>query len=392
MNKFIVSFTSYPARIKRIQTVLDSIMAQTCKPDKVVLYLSDEQFVDRFLPVDLSSYFECGLEIHWCKEDMKSHKKYLYAFQEYSDDYILTIDDDHYYEKHMVEEFLQYVGKFPGCVLARGTHLITVRNDGKISSYEKWWRTCMHYIGIPRMDLFAVGGAGILYPPRLFIDEVLNTDSIKEYCIYADDIWLKVMELLSAIPVVQVPTRFLDTIEDEFAKDGLYQRYNGNGGNDRSLYQLLEKYGNSGGMKESITERIFSTGVVCEEEIAEERKKDNIRLVKEYMDSIERNVEIVIYGAGIVAKRIYSVLKQDGKTDRIRAFAVNDISKNVPEIEGIPVVQYENVNYGNAVCIIAVSNVKDQYEICRKLLSIGLRENQIRFLNYAIQNGLKENV
>lgn len=390
MGRIIVSLTSYPARIRGLPKVLDSIMMQTCKPDKIVLYLSNEQFPQRNLKVDLSVYFQEGLEVHWCQEDMKSHKKYLYAFREYPDDYIITIDDDFYYEKHMIEELIQCMDKFPRCILARRTHLITVKSEGSISSYEKWWGACMHYIGTPRMDLFAVGCAGILYPPHLLTNEVFNAESIKEYCMYADDMWLKVMELIGGIPVTQVPTRLLDRCDEKFVKDGLYQQYNGNGGNDRSLHQLLKRYNHFGGMKDSLIERIFSTGMIYEDEIEEGMKRDDIRMTREYIDSLSENVNIVIYGAGVVAKRIYSMLKQYKKTGKIRAFAVENLYRNVSNIEGIDVVQYEDVDYDNAVCIIAIADLNEQYRICQRLLSFGLEENQILFLNHRIQVGLRE--
>lgn len=390
MDKIIVSMTSYPTRIENIKKTLDSIMAQTYKPDKVVLYLSEEQFVGKSLSINLSDYFSRGLEIHWCLGDMKSHKKYLYAFREYADDYIITIDDDFYYEKHMVEELVQYVAQFPGCVLARRTHLITAEREGCISPYEKWWGECMHYVGMPRMDLFAVGCGGILYPPHLLIDEVFNIDNIMECCMHADDMWLKVMELISGVPVVQVQTRLLDRYDEIFAKDGLYQKYNGNGGNDRSLHQLLVKYDHFDDVKETLIDKIFSTGKVYEDKIDEGRKKDDIRMAKEYIDSIEQNLDIIIYGAGTVAKRIYSVLKQFKKADKIRAFAVKDTGENISNIEGVKVVQYESVDYENAVCIIAIADIKEQYQICRELLTIGWKEKQIRFLNYRIRIGLQE--
>ena len=390
MNGIIVSLTTYPARIKGIQNVLDSIMAQTYKPDKVVLSLSEEQFLDRSLPVDLSVYLKQGLEIHWCQGDMKSHKKYLYAFQEYSDDYIITIDDDFYYEKHMIEELIRGINKFPGCVLARRTHLITADPEGNISEYNKWWSKCLHYIGVPRMDLFAVGCGGILYPPHLFTEEVFHADCIREYCMHADDIWLKVMELISNIPVVQMPTRFLDRSDEGFAQDGLYQQHNISGGNDRSLHLLLKKYNDWGGMKESLTDRIFSTGTVCENEIKEKRSKDNARLLEEWTAGIGKGMDIVIYGAGVVAKRVYNVLKKFGMVDRIRTFAVGDIERNVSDWKGVEVVQYKAADYRNAVCIIALSGLNDQYRIYEQLLAAGLEENQLIFLNDGVLSGLRD--
>lgn len=139
MREVVVSLTSYPTRIRKLYNVLNSIMEQTYKPKAVVLYLSTDQFPDKMMPIDLTIYFEQGLEIHWYQDDLKSHKKYLYAFQEYPDDYIITIDDDFYYERHMIEELIYYIDKFPQCILARRTHLITMQSDGSISSYENWW-------------------------------------------------------------------------------------------------------------------------------------------------------------------------------------------------------------------------------------------------------------
>lgn len=390
MNRIVVSLTTYPARIKRITRVLDSIMGQTYKPDKVVLYLSEEQFADRKLPADLSAYREHGLEIHWCQGNMKSHKKYLYAFREYPDDYIITVDDDVYYEPHMVEELVQYIPKFPECTLARKTHLITADKNGSVSEYGKWWTECAHYIGVPRMDLFAVGCGGILYPPHILIDEVFHTDNIKKHCMYADDVWLKVMELISGVPVVQVPTRFLDVCDKEYAADGLYQQYNKNGGNDRQLRQLLEIYGHFNGIKETLTERIFAAGAVCEDEVAEGIKADNMKLAEECICGACQNADIVIYGAGIVAKRVYSFLSSYKMVSKIKAFAVWNTAKNSSRIEGIDVVQYQDMDYENAICIIAIADLNEQYCVHRQLVSIGVQESQILFLDQKLQCALRD--
>lgn len=390
MNRIVVSLTSYPPRIKDISNVLDSIMDQTYKADKVVLYLSEEQFPERKLPVDLSAYFTHGLEIHWCQGDMRSHKKYIYAFKEYPDDYIITIDDDFYYEEHMIEEFVQCMDKFPQCILSRRTHLITVESDGSISPYERWWGECIHYVGVPRMDLLAVGCGGILYPPHLLSREVFHVENIKKYCMYADDMWLKVMELISGVPVVQIPTRFLDRVDEEFALDGLYQHHNRNGGNDGCLRQLLKVYDSFEGMKESLTGRMFSTGMVYESEIAKGRKNDNNRLIEECFGSIDQGTDIVIYGAGTVAKRVYNALDKYKRAGRIRTFVVEDICGNVSDIRGVKVVQYKDADYENTVCMIAIADIKEQYRICEQLAAIGVDENQIRFLNYWLLRGLQD--
>lgn len=388
MDRIIVSMTSYPARIENIKNTLHSIMSQTCKPDKVVLYLSEEQFAGKNLQIDLSDYFSQGLEIHWCLGDMKSHKKYLYAFREYADDYIITIDDDFYYEKHMVEELVEYAAQFPGCILARRTHLITAEREGYISPYEKWWGECMHYVGLPRMDLFAVGCGGILYPPHLLTDEVFNTDNIMECCMYADDVWLKVMELISGVPVVQVQTRLLDRYDEAFAIDGLYQKHNGNGGNDAQFQKVLKLYNNFDESGMELIEKIFSSGIVFENEVAGRQEEDNSRMAQEWLNRVSINNNIVIYGAGTVAKRIYALLKKQNITEKIKCFAVEDTDKNVKAIEGIKVVKYTTLDYTNAICIIALGNLEERYYVSNQLQELGLDEDRILLLNNQLHRAL----
>ena len=134
MKKVIVSFTSYPKRIAGVTKVLDSLSVQTYKPDRIILYLSEEQFGGRKIPIDLSPYAAHGFELRWCRGDMKSHKKYLYALQEYPDNYVITVDDDFYYDSCMVEEFVRNTQCFPGAVLARRSHLMTSYREGDIAA------------------------------------------------------------------------------------------------------------------------------------------------------------------------------------------------------------------------------------------------------------------
>ena len=69
MNRVIVSFTTYPARISGISRMLNSLTKQTFTPDKIIMYLSEDQFNDKNLSEDLAYYFSKGLEIHWCQND-----------------------------------------------------------------------------------------------------------------------------------------------------------------------------------------------------------------------------------------------------------------------------------------------------------------------------------
>ena len=91
----IVSVTSYPARIHEVVLAICTVYRQTMQPDKVILWLGEEKFPNRYndLPEELLRLVtEKGLEIRWC-EDIGPHTKKYYAVQEYADALFITLGD-----------------------------------------------------------------------------------------------------------------------------------------------------------------------------------------------------------------------------------------------------------------------------------------------------------
>ncbi|MBQ6515632.1 glycosyltransferase family 8 protein, partial [bacterium] len=68
-KKIIISLTTFPERIKELKYVLYSLFNQTVKADKIVLYLSEEEFKNKEndLPEDIKQFENYGLEIRWVK-------------------------------------------------------------------------------------------------------------------------------------------------------------------------------------------------------------------------------------------------------------------------------------------------------------------------------------
>ena len=98
-SEIIVSLTSFPERINTVWMTITSLLLQTHKPCKIILWLSKEQFENTILPQKLVQLKKYGLEIKWC-DDLKPHKKYFYCMQEYSDKCIVIADDDVFYPKN----------------------------------------------------------------------------------------------------------------------------------------------------------------------------------------------------------------------------------------------------------------------------------------------------
>ncbi|MCR4762130.1 MAG: glycosyltransferase [Lachnospiraceae bacterium] len=208
-HRLIVSLTSYPQRITAVPTVVDALLHQTHPADEIILWLSKEEFPEKEknLPKELLELQNHpSFRVEWVSENLKSHKKYFYAFRKYPDSIVITVDDDLYFPEDLIDHlFISYL-RFPSAVSARRVHLIAYETSGKIYPYELWPRETDVCIHESRHQLLATGGAGALYPPGLLDLTLLDETLIREYSLDADDLWLKVMEIANHIPVVLTDT------------------------------------------------------------------------------------------------------------------------------------------------------------------------------------------
>ena len=83
-ENIVVSLTSFPARINKVWMTIDSLMRQTVAPSSINLYLSEEDFPqkEKSLGTNLLRFKKYGLNIVWVKDNLRPHKKYLYAFHQ----------------------------------------------------------------------------------------------------------------------------------------------------------------------------------------------------------------------------------------------------------------------------------------------------------------------
>lgn len=203
-RRLIVSLTTYPKRIGLIPQVLESLYEQTRTPDEIVLWLAPEQFPEREkeLPERLVELSGQGkLTIRWC-DDLKAHKKYFFAMQEYPEDLIVTVDDDLTYSPDTLAVLYNSYLLYPDAVSTVRAHLMVLDENRQILPYLSWIQETDACIHEPSMQLMATGGAGVLYPPHLFRKEFFDQQAIMENSPYADDLWLKAMQLASEVPVV----------------------------------------------------------------------------------------------------------------------------------------------------------------------------------------------
>ncbi len=238
---FIVSLTSFPARIDEIWIAIETILRQTFKPDKIILWLASSQFPQKKLPETLLALRDRGLTIEFCEEDLRSHKKYFYCFQNYPNANIITVDDDLYYDNKLLSNLIELKQNNSGMIVTNRAHKFTFNNLKEIKPYRNWKHNVTDIV--PSHMLVPTGGAGTLYPPGCLPNEVLDSNIFIDICFNADDIWLKSMALKNNTMIVTNKRYNKDFITIASSQnEKLVSQNVFRGGNDDQFKKVIKHY------------------------------------------------------------------------------------------------------------------------------------------------------
>ncbi|WP_147645111.1 glycosyltransferase family A protein [Treponema pectinovorum] len=239
----IISLTSFPSRLSKLHIVVRSLLKQTILPKRIVLYLGNDT-KDSDIPKKLKRLTKYNFEIRTGYEDIKPHKKYFFAMQEFPENIIITVDDDLIYDKNLVNDLLECHRNNPNCVCARRVNRITKDRLGKIDKYSNWQWECKDIVE-PSFELLATGCGGILYPSHILPKETFDAEAIKKYCLNTDDIWLKFMELKNRIKVVWTNSKIIHPLAiRKSQKTGLFHSNASSGNvNDINIKKMIEYTG-----------------------------------------------------------------------------------------------------------------------------------------------------
>lgn len=195
--KIIVSLTSFPARIESVAITIKSLLMQSLKPDEMILWLAQEQFPQKEngLPARLLELKKYGLTINWCN-DIKSYKKLIPALRMYPEDIIVTADDDVYYERHWLKRLYLGYEKAPDYVHChRITKFYIEDNRYKMKKGE------FEVYPFPSYLHKLTGVGGVLYPPHILDEEVLDEEKCRKLAPTNDDIWFWLMAVLKGAKI-----------------------------------------------------------------------------------------------------------------------------------------------------------------------------------------------
>ena len=195
-KKVTISLTSYSSRIKDVYLTIESIMQQSVKADNIVLWLAEDKFNNNNIPASLLKQRARGLTIHYCK-DIKSYKKLIPSLKYFSNDIIITIDDDTLYPIDFLEGLYNSYIKNPEYMHCYRARLIP-QNSTNLYNYKKWKYTENEK---PSKMFLPIGIGGILYTKNKLNKNIFDEKLFMSLAPKADDIWFKAMSLLQSIEI-----------------------------------------------------------------------------------------------------------------------------------------------------------------------------------------------
>ncbi|MFT4151974.1 MAG: glycosyltransferase family 2 protein [Paracoccaceae bacterium] len=234
----VVSLTSYAARFPTLADTLRSLLRQTVRADRTVLWLTEED--RRAIPPEIEALKAEGLEFG-ISPNLRSFTKIVPALLAHPDSYIVTADDDLPYWAGWLEGLVRGMRTAGTTSVTHRAHRILLGPDGLPVPYATWdW-----HINAPDAGplVFATGVLGVIYDAARLHPDATRADLFTTLCPSADDIWLYWMTRLGGGTAMKIGGRHR-ILEWPGSQAQNLRGHNLTGPmNDRALAAMIAHYG-----------------------------------------------------------------------------------------------------------------------------------------------------
>jgi len=248
-ERIIVSMTSYPKRINNVAKSIYYILnEQTRTPDEIHLWLCEEEFPNKEydLPQDLVYIKNNSSKVflHWVDNNTYCHKRHEYFKIGKNGDCVFLIDDDVYYNSHLIEYCMLVHNKYPNCIVSYNIYSQHVYKGFKIIYDDP-----ILNLNFPRFDTRFCGQSMIpydLYPKDVLLD--YNQEIRDKICPVCDETYLNPFIVRDNIPIYHLNLGWGVDIDSSIShNDGLcvythVKESNGYERRDNWLKQVLNHY------------------------------------------------------------------------------------------------------------------------------------------------------
>ncbi len=241
-TELVFTLTSFPDRIDTVQYTLRTLFNQSMKPDRVILWLAEEEFQGVELPQSIKDFQSIGLEVRYC-ENMFGHKRYYKLLPEQKEnELIVMFDDDILFQKYTVERLYDKWEKYPDCIVCERGQVMTF-TDNKVMNPGRWSSTSAIGVNDPSFRILASPGGACLLPYNALYKDATNTAIINEIALKTGDIWLMFMAVANDTKIIRSHKNHRTFIQYEdkqtvqLGHEAIYQgRY------EKTFAELSKKY------------------------------------------------------------------------------------------------------------------------------------------------------
>jgi hypothetical protein len=190
-KRVIVSLSTMPDRIGRLQPAIKSLLNQTRPPDEIVLAVPRFS-IRQQRPYDIPAYLSQipKVRVLQCDKDWGPATKFIAVVQDElaadrNETLIMVIDDDRIYSRDSIELYLHYHTQLPNAALCfRG---------GPIPPTLSWRHPKIDFgvdLQAPKATAVITGCGSYLIQPRFFDNSLWDYSGAPAGAFYMDDIWI----------------------------------------------------------------------------------------------------------------------------------------------------------------------------------------------------------
>lgn len=238
-SELIVSLTSHRPRFKWLHLTIESLLEQTARPDKLILWIANHEIGD--LPKSLTTLAH-KIEIR-ATEDLKSFKKIIPSLIAFPNAHIAICDDDIYYPRLWLQHLIEGSQANPTAIAAGAVHRFHTITAHQLAPYCDWSFDVQDGLArMPSRDTLPIGVGGVLYPPNSLHEDTTNIEILQELCPRGDDLWLYVMSKMRAYLPVKVGRKLQPIFWPGTQSHGLFLE-NMFQHDDIAIQKLSKRYG-----------------------------------------------------------------------------------------------------------------------------------------------------
>lgn len=167
--KYVLSFTSFPARFASLLELIPSITNQTLPPKEIHLNIAKSEISQ--LPKSLRNHLEvAGIKIFEVS-DIGPGKKLIPTLNR-TDLPVIVIDDDLIIDPDLTLKIMIQHNLYPNSIIASRAHHVTIEKNGNIKTFAQWEKQWSQSNG-PEVEMFATSGAGTLFTKSFYTQKPL---------------------------------------------------------------------------------------------------------------------------------------------------------------------------------------------------------------------------